>query len=413
VKGFVSLGLFFAAIAAAANEWPEFRGPSGQGVARGAAELPVEWSQTKNVAWKQPVPGAGWSSPIASRGRVFVTSGITSAAGNPALHLLCFDAATGRLEWNTEVFEPASAPPRPGHEKSLPANATPVVDGDRLYVYAGHHGAACLDWSGRILWRNPRLRFDPTPANASSPVIVGDRFIYLADGAIAPAIVALDKHSGKTLWRLPRSLPAKLKFSFATPLAIVVAGRTQLIVPADGAVAALDPQDGRELWRVRHSENYAVMPRPVFAHGLLYVSAGYNRGELRAIRPDGAGDVTDTHIVWRTIKGAPITAALVVEGDEIYAVNDAGVATCWEAATGKVWWQERLPGTYVTATVAAAGRIYFQNETGIGSVVRASRASALLGTNDLGEPTLASYAIGERTLFIRTASQLYRIETRP
>jgi outer membrane protein assembly factor BamB len=378
--------------------------------AAGATGLPIEWSPGKNVTWRQPVPGAGWSSPVVSRGGVFLTSGITASAGNPALHLLCFDAATGRMAWNTEVFEPASAPPRPGHEKALPANATPVVDGEHVYVYFGHHGAACLDRSGRIVWRNPRQRFDPVPPNAGSPAVVGDRFIYLADGSTAPAIVALDKHTGRTLWRVPRTLPAKVRFSFATPLAIEVAGRTQVIVPVDGAVAALDPRDGRELWRVRHSEKYAVMPRPVFAHGLLHVSAGYNRGELRAIRPDGAGDVTDTHVAWRTIKGAPITAALVVDGDALYAVNDAGVATCWEAATGRVRWQERLPGNYAAAVVAAGGRVYFQNEAGVVTVVQAGPKFVVVARNNLREPTLASYAVGDGALFVRTAAHLHRIE---
>lgn len=378
-----------------------------------AADLPVAWSPTQNVAWKQAVPGAGWSSPVLSRGQVFVTSGITAAAGNPALHLMCFDAASGRLAWNTEIYEPASVPPRPGHEKSLPASATPVVDGEHIYVYFGHHGAACLDRAGRVVWRNPRQRFDPVPPNAGSPAIVGDRFIYLADGATAPAIVALDKHTGQTLWRVPRTLPAKIKFAFAQPLAIEVAGRTQVIVPGDGCVMALDPQDGRELWRVRHSENYAVMPRPAFAHGLLYVSAGYNRGELRAIRPGGTGDVTDTHIAWRTVKGAPITAAPLAVGDELYAVNDAGVATCWDAATGRVIWQKRIPGNYAAAPVAAERRLYYQSETGLGTVVRVGHAFEVLGSNDLGEPTLASYAVGDRALFIRTASQLYKFETPP
>lgn len=377
-----------------------------------AATLPVDWSPTKNVGWKQPVPGIGWSAPVVSRGQVIVTSGIPGPAGNLAMHVLCFDAASGRLAWNTEVHAPADAPFRPGHEKSLPSHATPVVEDERIYVYFGHHGAACLDRAGRIVWRNPRVRFDPGPANAGSPALVGDRLVYLADGATAPAIVALNKHTGQTLWRVPRTLPAKMRLSFSTPLAIVVGGRAQVIVPGDGAVVALDPADGRELWRVRHSENYAAMARPVFAHGLLYVSAGYNRGELRAIRPDGTGDVTDTHIVWRTVKGAPITPALVALEDALYAVNDAGVATCWDAATGAVRWQERLPGNYSATPAAAEGRLYFQNETGIGTVMRAGAEFVRLATNDLGEPTFAAPAVGEGALFVRTATQLYRLQAK-
>jgi outer membrane protein assembly factor BamB len=399
-------------MAAAADDWPQFRGPAGQGVAPGA-DPPVEWSPQKNVAWKQPLPGVGWSSPVVSDGRVYVTCSITANDGNPGLHLLSCDAATGRIEWTTEIFPLAGAPLRPGHEQSQPAGATPVIDGGRIHVYFGHHGAACVDRAGKIVWRNPRLLFDPAPANAGSPVIVGDRLVYLAEGALAPSIVALDKHTGKVLWRVRRKLPAKLKFSFGTPLAIAVGGRTQLIVPADGFVAALDPVDGREIWRVRHSENYAVSARPVFARGLLFVSAGYFRGELRAIRPYGAGDVTDSHVAWRAVKGAPITAGLVADGGELYAVNDAGVATCWEADTGRVVWQERLPGNYAASPVLAGGRIYLQNDTGAGTVLRAGREFALLATNELGEPAFASYAVAGRALFVRTAAHLYRIEGRP
>lgn len=393
----------------AADEWPEFRGPSGQG-ASVATGLPSAWSIGQNVAWRQPVPGAGWSSPVVGDGRVYLTGVVPGEAGQGTLHVMCFAAATGRKEWSVELFGPVDAASRPGHEPASFASSTPVLEGAFIYVYVAHHGAACLDRTGRIVWRNSRLRFDPGAAGGSSPVVVGERLVYLAAGIAAPAIVALDKHKGGVVWRQSRTLPAKVKFSFGTPLAIAAAGRSQLIVPGDGFVASLDPESGRELWRVRHSENYAVMPRPVFAHGLLYVSAGYSRGELRAIRPDGSGDVTDTHVVWRTIKGAPITAGLVAVGDELYAVNDAGVATCWDAATGGVLWQERLPGNYAAAPVAADGRVYFQNEAGVATLVRAGRTFEVLAVNDLAEPTFASLAVADRALFVRTAGHLYRIE---
>ncbi len=396
---------------ASAADWPEFRGRIEKAVAANSdAAPPLEWTPTRNVVWKQPVPGAGWSSPVVSDGRVYLTSGIAATgAGNPALHLLCFDAATGRLEWSTEVFNSADSPPQPKHDKVLPASPTPVVEGDRIYVYFGHHGAACLDRTGRIIWRNPRLRFDPVHGNGGSTLLAGDRLIYTADCATAAFTVALDKHTGRTLWRVPRTLPAKLKFAFSTPLLITVDGQHQLLVPSDAALIALDPKDGRELWRVRLRERYAVLTQPVFAHGLVYAGGGYNRAELLAIRPDGRGDVTDTHVVWRVTKGAPMTPAIIALGRELYAVNDAGVATCWDAATGEVHWQERLEGNYTAAPVAAGGRIYFQNETGTGIVVAAGPKFTLLATNRLDEPTLASYAVVDGALFIRTAGHLYRI----
>lgn len=390
----------------AAEAWPAFRG-SAQAVY--PAALPVEWTRTRNVVWQQAVPGAGWSSPVISGGRVFVTSGIATGGGNPALHALCFDAATGRLEWSTAVFSGAESPPAPKHETIIPASPSPVADGDRLYVYFGHHGAACLDRDGRVVWRNPRLRFDPVPGNGTSPIIAGDRMIYLADCATAAFTVALDKHTGKTLWRVPRTLPAKMKFSFGSPLLIEAAGRPQLLVPDDAMLKSLDPATGRELWRVRLRERYAVVTQPVFAHGLVYAGGGYLRGELLAIRPDGQGDVTESHVVWRVTKGAPLVPAVVSVGQELYAVNDGGVATCWDAATGEVHWQERLDGNYSAAPIEAGGRIYFLNDGGTATVVPAARQFQRLGANALDESTLATPAAADGGLFIRTAGHLYRI----
>ena len=405
---FAVLGLR-AAVAAETStaDWPEFRGPTGQGISL-ATDGPLEWSATKNVAWKQPLPGAGWSSPVVSGGRVWLTA-MVAGASESSFRLLCFETAGGRLEWSTEIFTIGGPPPPPPHDRGLPASATPVVEGDRIYVYFGHHGAACLDRAGRILWRNERLRYDPAPPGGGSPVVAGDALVYTADCATAPFVTALDKHTGKTLWKVPRTLAAKMKFSFGAPLLITAGGQPQIVVPGSGAVAALDPTDGHELWRVRYSQQGAVAPRPVFAHGLVFVAAGYLRTELLAIRPDGTGDVTDTHVAWRIIKGAPITPALLAVGDELFAVNDAGVATCWDARTGRVHWQERLDGNYTAAPVAAAGRIYFQNETGTGTVLKADTNFTKLATNQLEEPTLASYAIAENALFIRTAGHLYRI----
>ena len=398
----------FRAVAAPGDEWPQFRGPGGQGHAVTVA-LPVEWSPTKNVAWKQALPGAGWSSPAISGGQLFLTAAVVDDGGRPALALFCFASATGRLEWRAEVFGAGEFPLRPAHDPGSPASPTPMVAGDRIYVYFGHHGAACFDRSGRPVWRNPPLRFDPVPVGGGSAILAGDRLIYVADCATAAFVVALDQGTGKIRWRVPRTLPPKMKFSFGSPLPIEVGGQLQIVVPGAGAVTALDPRDGRELWRVRYSRENAAAPRPVFAHGLVFVAAGDLRAELLAIRPDGAGDVTDTHVAWRLTKGAPIVPALLAVGDELYGVNDAGVATCWEAKTGRVHWQERLDGNYSAAPLVAGGRIYFQNETGLGTVVEAKPVFAKLAVNDLGERTIAAAAAADGSLFVRTEKNLYRI----
>lgn len=401
-----------AALVAAtpAAEWPEFRGATGQGHAA-ATHLPLEWSTEKNVTWKQSVPGAGWSSPVIGHGRIFLTSGIATPEGATALHALCFDAATGQPLWNREIFAASAVSDAPIHAKNSPASPTPVIAGDRLYVHFGHHGTAALDLDGKIIWRNNRLRYDPVHGNGGSPIVVDDLLVFNADGDADPCVVALDKTTGEVAWKVPRTVTARQKFSFCTPLLITVKGQPQIVTPGSGAVSALDPRDGRELWHVRYGNGYSVVPRPVFAHGLLFIATGFNRADLLAIRTDGelAGDLTDTHIAWRTTKGAPLTPSVVVVGDELYAVNDAGIASCWDARTGTLHWQQRLEGNYSASPLAAAGRIYFQNETGTGTVLQIGKAFTKLATNKLDERTLASYAVTENALIIRTAAHLYRI----
>jgi outer membrane protein assembly factor BamB len=402
-------GLLLAAIPLlSAADWPEFRGPTGQGIST-ATGLPIEWSATQNVAWKVSVPGTGWSSPSISGGQIFLTTGVTNASGGVALRAFAFDVTTGRALWDTEIFSATEASVQPVHTKNSPASPTPLVEGDRVYVHFGHHGTACLDRAGKILWRNRTLGYEPVHGNGGSPALVGGLLVFNADGAKEPFVVALDKATGAIAWKTPRTAKVKQNFSFCTPLVITVNGRTQIITPGSGAVTALDPQDGRELWHVNYGNGYSVVPRPVFAHGLLFIGTGYNRADLLAIRADGSGDVTDTHIVWRTTKGAPLTPSVVVVGDEVYVVADSGVASCFDAKTGTLHWQERLDGNYSASPIAVGELIYFLSEEGVGTVVRAARTFEKIATNKIGERTLASYAVADGALFLRSAAHLYRI----
>lgn len=397
---------------AATDSWPEFRGPTGQGISA-ATRLPTEWSATKNVAWKQAVPGTGWSSPVVAAGRIYLTTAVTDAGSKtPSLRVLSLDAATGSKGWETEVFTPAEARPQPIHRKNSEASPTPILADGKLFVHFGHHGTAALGLDGKILWRNRDLGYDAVHGNGGSPVLAGDRLIFSADGNDSPFVVALDAATGQVAWKIARPAGPRQKFSFATPLFITVAGQPQVIAPGSGAVSALDPRDGRELWRVRYGGGYSVVPRPVYAHGLIYLGTGYNRADLLVIRPDGAGDVTDTHIVWRTTKGAPLTPSVVVVGDELYAVNDAGLVSCWDAKTGAVHWQEKIDGNYSASPIAAGDHLYFLNETGLTTILRAGRTFTKVAANALDEPTLASFAVVADSLLIRTATHLYRIGPR-
>lgn len=405
----LSLAVAFGVAGAVhALDWPEFRGPTGQGHSP-AQRLPLRWSPTENVAWQVPVPGAGWSSPVLVAGRLYFTTAVSAGdEANLSLRVLCLDAADGRTYWDTEIFTPTRLGSR--HGKNGFASPTPIARDGRLYVHFGHLGTACLDLAGKVLWRQADLGYSPVHGNGGSPALVGDRLIFSCDGAENPFVVALDAKSGKKLWQTVRDTPAKRKFSFSTPLAIEVDGRPQVISPGSGAVCAYDPADGRELWRARYGEGYSVITRPVFGHGLLFVSSSYDRPVVYAVRPAGAqGDVTDSHVAWTHAKGAPNTPSTILVGEELYFVSDAGIATAVEAKTGKVHWSERLGGDFSASPVFADGRLYFQNETGTGYVVKPGQTFELLAKNDLGERTLASYAVDDGALFIRGEKHLFRI----
>jgi len=222
--------------------------------------------------------------------------------------------------------------------------------------------------------------------------------------------VALDRKTGQVRWKTRRPNDAvPRKFSFSTPLLITHAGRKELISPGAGGIYAYDPATGRLLWQVGTGNGFSVVPRPVFAHGLIFVNTDYDFPKLYAIRPGGDGDVTASHLAWQTGRGAPSTPSTLVVGDELYFVSDAGIATCADARTGKVHWNERLGGGFSASPFAAEGRVYFQNEEGIGTVVKAGRQFELLARNELGERTLASAAPDDGALYLRGAEHLYRI----
>ncbi|MBI3874765.1 MAG: PQQ-like beta-propeller repeat protein [Verrucomicrobia bacterium] len=403
----ISCATFTVSAAAFAENWTEFRGPTGQGNST-AHGLPAEWSTTKNIAWKQAIPGKGWSSPIIVDGHVYLTTAVTDASGSSqSLRTLCLGAVDGKTLWSTEVF---SSSITRAHGKNSQASPTPIVEGRRLYVHFGHMGTACLDLDGKIIWSNNSLGYPPVHGNGGSPALVDDALVFSCDGANDPFIIALSKADGKVLWKTSRETTAAKKFSFSTPLVITVSGQKQIITPGSGAVCALNPKDGSEIWRVRYGEGYSVVPRPVFGHGMIFLSSGFDRASIIAIRPDGKGDVTDTHVVWTLGKSAPKTPSPLLVGDELYIVSDDGVASCVDAKTGSVYWAERLTGGFSSSPLFADGKLYFQNETGTGFVLKAGKTFEKLAENPLGEKSLASYAVADKALFIRTEQTLFKVQ---
>jgi outer membrane protein assembly factor BamB len=396
---------------ASAEGWPQFRGPTGQGIVREGA-VPVTWNASTNVVWKQPIPGRGWSSPIVDKGRIYLTSAVPAeggALGDQSLLALCLDGTTGRIVWQREVFRQDATTAPAIHGKNSHASPTPLVHGERLYVHFGHQGTACLDLAGNVLWRNTSLSYAPVHGNGGSPVLADGLLMFSGDGGDKRFVAALDITTGRPRWVTPRAGEADRKFSFSTPLVISVAGRDQLVSPGSNSVNAYDVQTGQEVWRVRY-EGYSVIPRPVFGHGLVFVCTGFNTPTLLAIRPDGHGDVTDSHVAWTARKGMPLTPSPLLIGEELYTISDNGVASCLDARTGRVHWQERIEGTYSASPIAAGGKVYFLSEQGTTVVIQAGKQFQLVARNPLGERTLASVAAADGALFIRTERHLFRIQ---
>ncbi len=394
---------FFPALLAAAlfaEDWPEFRGPTGQGHSSETG-LALEWSESKNIAWKVAAP-AGWSSPSVVGGRIWITG---SAAGGKSLRLLSLDAKTGKTVLDKELFTIDSV--RKIHAKNSYASPTPIVDNGLVYVHFGSQGTACVRTDGEIVWKT-RFDYDHVHGNGGSPVLSNGLLFLNCDGGDQQFAIALDAATGERKWKSDR----KTYMAFATPLMISAAGRMQFISPSAHRTVSYDPSTGKELWYVTYGEGFSNVPRPVFGHGLVFLSTGFNTPAMIAVRADGKGDVTGSHVAWQLQRGAPHTPSPVLVGEELYFVSDRGIATCVDAATGKIHWQERLGGNHSASPTVAAGRIYFLSEEGESAVIAPGKEFKKLAANQLDGRFLASPAVSGGAIFLRSATHLYRIETR-
>lgn len=401
--------VLIAASLCRAGDWPEFRGPTAQGLYDGPA-LPTRWSPTENVTWKKPIPGHAWSSPVLAGTRIYLTTAVAQGP-NFSLRALCLERDNGKTVWDKEVFlQDGKTSPRI-HAKNSHASPTPIVRDGKMYVHFGHQGTACLSLDSNIVWRNREQKYAPVHGNGGSPLLVDDLLIFSCDGADDPYVVALDAKTGKRRWQTPRTVESVKTFAFATPLWIDTPAGQQVILPGAGGASAYEPKTGKEIWKVRY-DGYSVIPRPVFGHGMLFFSTGYDTPQLLAVRVGGTGDVTDSHVAWRMTRNAPNSPSALLVGDELYVVSDRGIASCLDAKTGKVHWQERLPGAYSASPIHSNGRIYFLSEEGQTTIVKAGAAFEQIARNDLKERTLASFAAADGSLFIRTEKHLYRIDNK-
>ena len=393
---------------ARATDWPEFRGPSGQGHAVGV-EVPLTWGPSKNVAWQVGVPGKAWSSPVVVGERIFVTTAVETDKGL-SLRALGVGLSAGEVVWDQEIF----SKPDEGafHKKNSHASPTSIVEDGRVYVHFGHHGTACLHAEdGAILWKQASLAYPPMHGNGGSPILVGNKLIFSCDGSEQPFVVALDKADGKVLWKSERGVEVSRTFSFSTPLAIEHDGQTQVVSPGSGAVIAYDPTDGSEIWRCRYGEGYSVVPRPLFAHGLVYVCTGFNNANLLAIDPSGKGDVTATHLRWEVSKRIPKESSPIVVGDHLYVNDDKGILSCFDAKSGEQLWQERIDGSggFSGCPVYASGHLFFHNGDGVTTVIKPSTTYEKVAENRLDAYGLSSFAVVQDGFIVRTESSLWRL----
>ena len=406
---FVIAALFAAASSefARAAEWTRFRGPNGQGHAD-ATGLPSVWSEEQNVAWKTPLPGRGWSSPVVGENKVWLT---TATDEGRSLRALCVDLASGTLLHDVETLPPGD--PLHVNDKNSHASPTSVVEPGRVYVHYGSRGTACLDTStADVLWRNQTLIIDHKEGPGSSPILFENLLIVNCDGMDEQYVAALDKTTGEIAWRTDRRGPMRenpdFRKAYSTPIVIDVNGEPQLVSTGSDQVVAYNPRTGEEIWRVRY-EGFSNVPLPVIGNGVLYLSTGFTKPELWAVRTDGAGEATDSHVLWKVKRQVPANPSPLLVDGRIYMVSDQGVATCVNAADGEILWQERLGGNFSASPIYADGRIYFCSEEGTTTVVVPGAKYAALASNQLPGKILATPAVVENSLLIRTDAALYRI----
>ena len=402
------------------SDWPQFRGPDGQGHAN-ASDLPVVWSETQNIRWKAPIPGKGWSSPVIAGDQIWLTTALDEAR---SLRAICVNLKDGKITHDVEVFHWNEE--QPVHAKNSHATPTAVVDGNRVYVHFGAFGTACLSTGGEVLWKSTVLKYRQPYSAASCPVVFGDLLILSCDGTDAQFLAAIDKRTGKLAWKSPRQHLAagreKAKkepasrhnfplMAYSTPLIIDVDGAAQLVSPAADHVASYDPFTGKEIWWCGY-DGFSLVARPVYGRRYVYV-AGFEQQSkpvLFAIQPTVKGEVTRDELVFTYRMNVSHVPSPLLVGDEIFMAGDAGVVTCIDATTGTLHWRQRIGGNYSASPVVAKGRIYFLSEEGKTTVVAAAKTFEKLADNQLDGRFLASPAVAGRSLILRSHAHLYRIE---
>jgi outer membrane protein assembly factor BamB len=391
--------ILFLSLLFLTQDWPEFRGRTGQGHSdeRG---LPLTWSETKNVRWKTVIPGRGWSSAAIQGDRIWLT---TATEEGKSLRAISIDRNTGAILQNVEIFRLKSVGNLNG--KNSQASPTPILEGDRVYLHFGAHGTACITQSGEIVWKT-RLDYDNGQHGpGGSPVIYDNLLIISCDGQDVQYVTALDKLTGKVKWKKFREGYQ----AYTTPLVVRLPAGDQVISPGALRAIAYEPRTGKEIWQVRYGDGFSNVPRPVYGAGLVFICTGFQQPSLLAVRLDGRGDVTKSHVAWTLKRGVSLTPSPLLVGDELYMVSDNGIASCVDARSGAPHWQVRLGGNHSASPIYADGRIYFLSEEGESVVIAPGKEFKALAKNQLDGPTLASMAVSNGSIFVRSQTHLYRL----
>jgi outer membrane protein assembly factor BamB len=410
---------FFVAGLVRAENWPGWRGPSGDGVSAEKG-IPTKWSSTENIAWRIAVPGEGHSSPIVWGDKVFLTSSLTEK--NKRI-LLCLDRLSGQTVWQRDVVQ---SPPETIHRLNSRASGTPATDGKQVYVtfmraegdevIAPNVGSERLITPGKIIvaaydldgnekWKTNVGDFVSAHGFNTCPVLFEDLVILNGDHDGDAYLVALDRQSGRERWRTRRENKTR---SYVTPIIREIDGITQMILSGSLCIASYDPRNGKRHWIVDGPTEQFVASM-VYDGKYVFATGGYPERHTLAIRPGGKGNVTDTHIAWRTTRGAAYVPSPIISGRYLLMVADSGIASCFEARTGKRHWMERLPGGHSPSPVSADGLVYFVSDRGVTTIIRPSETFAVIAKNELGEPVSASPAISQGQIFLRTHQHLYCI----
>ncbi|QDU76708.1 outer membrane biogenesis protein BamB [Bremerella volcania] len=387
--------------------WPEFRGSDGNG-ANFSAEVPTDLSDPQNIAWKAEPHGKGWSSPVVWGDQLWIT---TATEDGKQQYALCYDRNTGEKKFDLLLFENEEVDE--AHMTNSYASCTPAIEEGRIYVHFGRYGTACLDTkTGKKLWERRDLPCDHHRGPASSPVI-DDKNMYVAfDGFDVQYVVALDKETGKTVWKTDRNIKYNTDNgdwmkAYGTGLLIEHAGRRQLIYPSAYATQSFDPETGDILWSIQHGGMNAAI-RPIYRHGLVYVFPGHGKNLLVAVDPSGSGDVTASHVKWSAGKGVPLRPGPVFIEDKIYMLDDDGVVSCRDAKSGDVDWIKRIGGNYRASLVCAGENLYAFTDDGHATVFKASPEEYIeISQADFPSGFQASGVPLDDSLYLRSVKGLY------